>query len=303
MYQTYINNYNLSLVIPLFSLLIFPISLNQASLALPNNSDTMSLPRVQVASQSEELSPSDNQFVYSSPSLMLSVPGKFDSSCTGLALSELVKKSPDLCYSVQINELLKHPENASEEQKLLKQPLPNAFFDNDLPDYFDRKYLPKFVHISHEQQLNNLFANISLADRNNTKCDFNLWNNIINPGPPRFYMINPCVTITGSITLIHYPSDGDTVLAVTLDKKYENMVTDANFNTKMNGGIWVELICQRPNTSIELIHKGDCYEGNIPKFSKFEVGDRVEVTGAYIIDIREGGHAEIHPASTILKIS
>ena len=26
----------------------------------------------------------------------------------------------------------------------------------------------------------------------------------------------------------------------------------------MHGGIWVEMICQRPNTNNEPVHKGDC---------------------------------------------
>jgi hypothetical protein len=43
--------------------------------------------------------------------------------------------------------------------------------------------------------------------------------------------------------------------------------------------------------------------GTSPKFPSPVVGDRVEVTGPYVIDIREGGHAEIHPATTISKIS
>jgi hypothetical protein len=30
----------------------------------------------------------------------------------------------------------------------------------------------------------------------------------------------------------------------------------------MKGGIWVEMICQRPNTSKEDIHKGDCSKPN-----------------------------------------
>ncbi len=33
------------------------------------------------------------------------------------------------------------------------------------------------------------------------------------------------------------------------------------------------------------------------------VGSRVQVTGIYVIDIREGGHAELHPAYQIKRIS
>ena len=62
----------------------------------------------------------------------------------------------------------------------------------------------------------------------------------------------------------------------------------------MTGGIWVELMCQQLNNATALVHKGDCSAGTAPKFPPTSVGDRVKVTGADVIDIREGGHAEIH---------
>ena len=45
------------------------------------------------------------------------------------------------------------------------------------------------------------------------------------------------------------------------------------------------------------------HAGTSPQFPLPTVGDRVKVTGAYVIDIREGGHAEIHPAFAMSKIS
>lgn len=149
----------------------------------------------------------------------------------------------------------------------------------------------------------------TIPDRamNQTSCDTNLTKNIANNGPPRFKIINSCVTISGTITLVHTPSDGDTVFALKLDKAFKSpsMVTNANFNSKMKGGIWIEEICQRKNTSREPVHKGDC---SFPQFIKiFEykphVGDKVLVTGLFLQDIREGGHTEIHPVSHIQKLA
>ena len=119
-------------------------------------------------------------------------------------------------------------------------------------------------------------------------------------------MLNPCITVTGNVTLVHNPAaglDGDTVFALQLDKPYANLVTTANFNSKMTGGIWVEQICQSLNNATALVHKGDCSAGTSPKFPVPSVGDRLNVTGAYVIDIREGGHAEIHPAFAMSRIS
>jgi hypothetical protein len=142
---------------------------------------------------------------------------------------------------------------------------------------------------------------------NQTSCDANLTKNIANYGPPRFKIINSCVTITGTITLVHTPSDGDTVFAMKLDKAFESptMVTKANFNSKMKGGIWIEEICQRKNTSREPVHKGDCSFPQFVKIFKYKphVGDKVLVTGVFLQDIREGGHTEIHPVSHIEKVA
>ena len=38
-------------------------------------------------------------------------------------------------------------------------------------------------------------------------------------------------------------------------------------------------------------------------FTPPKVGDHSKVTGAYIIDVREDGHAEIHPASLLVVMS
>jgi hypothetical protein len=141
------------------------------------------------------------------------------------------------------------------------------------------------------------------AAKNLTSCDSSLLLNIADKSPSRFKVMSPCVTVNGTITLIHTPSDGDTVFALALDKPFSTMVTKANFNPTMKGGIWVELICQRPNTSKEPVHKGDCNDpAHIINFPKPKVDDRVEVTGQYQQDIREGGHMEIHPVTALTKI-
>jgi hypothetical protein len=176
-----------------------------------------------------------------------------------------------------------------------------------MTDHFDQKYTLQFFKKSHHQQLQEIFGgrNFTSATYNdiNSQCNPSIYDDMVNLGEPRFYLIYSCITVTGNVTLVHSPSDGDVVFAVALDEPYQNLLTTANFNSKMNGGIWVELICQSKNNSKELVLKGDCIAGTSPQFLKPQVGDRVSVTGAYIIDIREGGHAEIHPASSMTKLS
>jgi hypothetical protein len=141
---------------------------------------------------------------------------------------------------------------------------------------------------------------------NLTKCNKTpegLIHNIVKNSLPRFKVVQDCVTVTGKVALVHTPSDGDTVFALKLDKPFSSMVTSVNIKSpKMDGGIWVELICQRQNTSNEPVHKGDCSKPDEIKefhWSTPKVGDHLSVTGRYQQDIREGGHMEIHPTSNV----
>lgn len=257
----------------------------------------------------------NNSYVYSSPDIQLvNSPEGIDSSCYGLTIHELVNMSTDLCYGLQLNELVKHPSNQTQREQLLNQSLPDEFFDKNMTGHFDQKYLLQFLKKSHYQQLQELFEDFNFSSMNevNNQTDSecsnssSIYNDFVNPGPPRFFMLHPCITVTGNISLVHNPAgglDGDAVFSLQLDKQYSNLVTTANFNSKMTGGIWVELICQSMNNATALVHKGDCSAGTSPQFAPPEVGDRVKVTGAYVLDIREGGHAEIHPAFTLSKIS
>jgi hypothetical protein len=257
----------------------------------------------------------NNSFAYYSPNLQLvNIPEGIDSSCYGITPYELVNKSTDLCYGLQLNEFIKHPANQTQRDQLLKQPLPDEFFDKNMTGHFDQKYTLQYLKKSHSQQIQDLFGGADFSsvkkstNQTNPECSdsLSIYNDFVNPGPPRFYMLHPCLTVTGNVTLVHSPAagfDGDIVFALSLDKPYQNLVTLANFNSKMTGGIWIELMCQQLNNATALVHKGDCSAGTSPKFPTPEVGDRVQVTGAYVIDLREGGHAEIHPTFSMSKIS
>ena len=133
-----------------------------------------------------------------------------------------------------------------------------------------------------------------------SRCNSSLWNFMANP-PGRFKIINKCVTVTGTVLSINPQPDGDTDFPLSLDPTYKNMVTKANFNSVMLGGIWSEMICQHPETSSEVqpFKRGECNGFNGPIFNVPQVGQRIRVTGTYLLDLREQGHAEIHPVSSI----
>jgi hypothetical protein len=120
------------------------------------------------------------------------------------------------------------------------------------------------------------------------------------------FIVGNCITVTGKITWTHYMnSDGDANFNLKLDKKYNSLLTPANNNKKLRGTLHIEVVCQGKNSSTDLVKINQCkipkYDG--PNFKKVlpKVGKRVQVTGIYVIDIREGGHAELHPAYQIRK--
>jgi hypothetical protein len=135
------------------------------------------------------------------------------------------------------------------------------------------------------------------------KCNLSLWKFVANP-PGRFKILSQCVSVTGTILSIHYEPDGDTDFPLALDAPYKNMVTKANFNPLMHGGIWSEMVCQHTEQSfaVESFKRGECIGYNGPIFNTPQVGQHLQVNGTYLLDIREGGHAEIHPVSSIKLI-
>ena len=135
------------------------------------------------------------------------------------------------------------------------------------------------------------------------KCNPLLWKFIANP-PGRFKILNQCVSVTGIVLSIQYEPDGDTDFPLLLDTPYKSMVTKANFNPLMRGGIWSEIICQHPEQSfaVEPFKRGECNGYNGPIFNVPHAGQHIQVTGTYLLDVREAGHAEIHPVSSIKLI-
>jgi hypothetical protein len=121
------------------------------------------------------------------------------------------------------------------------------------------------------------------------------------------FIVGNCITVTGKVTWTHYMnSDGDANFNIKLDKKYDSLLTPANNNKKLKGTLHIEVVCQGKNSSKDPVKISQCkvpkYDG--PNFKKAlpKIGNHVQVTGIYAIDIREGGHAELHPAYQIKRV-
>jgi hypothetical protein len=139
------------------------------------------------------------------------------------------------------------------------------------------------------------------------KCDGSLDKFVPNPFvsaiSSKRFIIGDCITVVGKVVWIHYVNtDGDANFNLKLDSKYGSLLTAANNSPKFKGSLHVEVVCQGPNTSKDPIKVNQCkvpkYNG--PLFKLPTVGTRVQVTGTYLVDVREGGHTEIHPAYEIV---
>ena len=136
-------------------------------------------------------------------------------------------------------------------------------------------------------------------------------------GKPILKIWEPCVTITGTvigkgasrIPHIHEESDEDSDLIINLlpDPEFKSLASPQN--TRYAGAIHLEAICQGNNfdtatglVNVPRIHVGDCKGYNGPHFAIPKVGDRLKVTGVYVQDVGEGGHAELHPVYKIENI-
>lgn len=142
----------------------------------------------------------------------------------------------------------------------------------------------------------------------NGACNPNLMKAMLHPHDAGMRLdFGECITVTGTVVgekEPHYAPDGDLVFALKLDPQYQHYVNDKNNAAKYQGGIWCEAVCVTKNNSTDVWHKGDCSVGGpFPKFPTPKRGDRLKVTGIHTIDNGEGGHAEIHPVSSIEFLS
>jgi hypothetical protein len=112
--------------------------------------------------------------------------------------------------------------------------------------------------------------------------------------PDRLQVLNPCISVTGTIDFIRHEADGDYHIGLKVDPAYANLPNACNstcLNGAEHGDLVIEPVCMNTPTQADAVSSCVGYSNpiTIPP-----VGSHVEMTGAYVLDAVHGW-TEIHP--------
>ena len=126
-------------------------------------------------------------------------------------------------------------------------------------------------------------------------CSADLWQHTYEN--QRLRVVEACTAVQGRVVSVHHNADGDAHIALAPDDRSVVNLTNAIL---AQGQLITEVVCEHPPTDTGRYAnevKSACagYNSDIalPK-----IGDRVRITGAYVIDV-DNGWAEIHPITRI----
>ncbi len=125
------------------------------------------------------------------------------------------------------------------------------------------------------------------------QCDADLWNHVYERD--RLQVIEACTAVEGKVVSVHRAQDGDMHVSLNPDRKAVlNLINVMH----AKGTLAVEAVCDHEASDGDAKRSCGDFVSRIPPPA---VGDRIRVTGAYVID-RDNGWTEIHPVSRIEKL-
>jgi hypothetical protein len=128
-----------------------------------------------------------------------------------------------------------------------------------------------------------------------TQCDQRLWEYVYNPG--RLQVLDPCISVTGTVDEIRKEADGDVHVLFRLDQQFASLLNENNIS-RQQGDLVLEPICQGKVTQADAAEPCSRYDG--PYFDP-EIGQRYLVSGAYVHDADHGWN-ELHPVTSMQPI-
>ena len=127
------------------------------------------------------------------------------------------------------------------------------------------------------------------AHHRRSRCDAALWAHVYHPD--RLQVVHACMTVRGRVDAVRQEPDGD--LHILLATR-PALVNSANVAYE-HGDLVLEEICQGPVTQADAI---DACQGVPHNLTVPSPGDRVKVTGSYVLDA-DHGWMEIHPVTRL----
>jgi len=123
-------------------------------------------------------------------------------------------------------------------------------------------------------------------------CDLSLQQHVYHPD--RLKVLNPCMTVTGTIEAEKPEPDGDYHIRLKLDAGQEKLLNAKNVSGQ-HGDLVIEPVCQHSVTQADAVSACQGFQSSlvIPA-----VGTHVSVTGPYVLD-QTHGWTEIHPITSI----
>jgi hypothetical protein len=148
-------------------------------------------------------------------------------------------------------------------------------------------------------------SEIPIESNQPASCDMSLWEHVYHGRFPsaedRLHVINPCITVTGTVMKARRENDGDWHVQLDLDPEFSSMLNQAN-SEQQQGYLVLEPMCSNPVTQPDALGEGVCDDFSQSIFDTALYGKRVAVTGAYVIDMQHGW-TEIHPVTSIVPIN
>jgi hypothetical protein len=115
--------------------------------------------------------------------------------------------------------------------------------------------------------------------------------------PQRLRIMERCKTVIGTIEESHADEDGDQHMLLKLDSGQEELINPVNKRRKQ-GDLVIEAVCAN---QVKVVKVGNTCNGYVNHIALPAIGDHVQVTGSYVLDL-DNGWTEIHPIMKIVVL-
>jgi hypothetical protein len=128
-----------------------------------------------------------------------------------------------------------------------------------------------------------------------SQCDQTLWQYVYHPA--RLQVLDPCISVTGSVEEVRKEADGDIHILFRLDQQFESLLNEKNVS-RQYGALVLEPTCQGNVRQADA--EEPCSRYNGPYFEP-QIGQRYLVSGTYVHGPDDGWN-ELHPVTSMQPV-